>query len=416
MKILLLSDHPGIKSGYGKITNALATHLADKGHEVLVMAATDPSNGNFQEYKWDSRVGASNPIRVWNVADYGHAEHIRWFLEHEKPDVLWVNTDPRYLTHVFGRDIRRICPLVYYHLWDDVPFPKFNIPYYKSCDRIIAGSKFTYNLLTTYPTTSNLSVDYCPIGLDPEVYKPLEDIEKEKFSSDIWKKLKVDAKPNFVIGMISRDAPRKLLMDTMRVYAEWSDDKPDTYLFIHVPLVDSQMNLEYTMKSLYEKKNIVISQGSPDHADDTINRLYNFFDVSINKSDAEGFGMPIAESMLAGTPAISIDTQGPAGLITKDNGWLLPADIFLLLGDATVPYVGQRFVTDKTFMAALDEAYYNVKLRKEKAAKCRDHIIKNYHVKDMVEGIDKSLFEAIKNWTAYPELTIHSWPKVEGTL
>jgi len=62
-------------------------------------------------------------------------------------------------------EIRRVCPLVFYHLWDDEPFPKFNIPYYNSCDHIIAGSKFTWNLLTNNDTPENM-LSYAPIGFD----------------------------------------------------------------------------------------------------------------------------------------------------------------------------------------------------------------------------------------------------------
>jgi glycosyltransferase involved in cell wall biosynthesis len=114
--------------------------------------------------------------------------------------------------------------------------------------------------------------------------------------------------------------------------------------------------------------------------------------------------------MLAGTPAIAIDCPGPAGLITPETGWLLPADVTPIFGNQITPYIQSRYVTDAKFMAALDDAYYNKKALTDKASNCRARIIKEFSMKQMQQGFEAAIKKAIANWTAYPEYTVHAYP------
>ena len=406
MKVLLCSDAPMYQSGYGKITLLVARHLISQGHEVIILGS-------------DSRQVPFTPIdyegcKLYLVHDYGNCEHIRWLLKNEKPDVVWANADPHFYSYLFKMDneVRRQCPIVFYHLWDDEPYPKYNIPYYASCDRIIAGSKFTFNLLTANGELNANSIDYAPIGFDPQVYFPQSADEKQLFKNDF------DASTHgkyahikFVAGFVGRNAPRKQLLSILNSFCKWQHDKPDALLFVHSPEADFGGQFEYVMKTLYSGANVVFSQASPlQQGDDLINRFYNFFDVLLNRSEAEGFGMPIAEAMLAGTPCITIDTTGPSGLVNDENGWLLPADVLALEGSAVTPYIYSRFVTDEKFIAAIDEAYRNTELREQKAAKCRQYIMQNYSMNQFVTGVENSLLTACKTWTPYAEYTVLEFP------
>ncbi len=409
MKILWISDNPNINSGYGKITAQTARYLKSKGHEVLLMAGGVSLPGaQFQEQAWEG-------CRLWLVSDYGNAEQIRYFLNKEKPDVVLANADPRFFDYLFKMDneIRRVCPFVFYHLWDDEPFPKFNIPYYNSCDHIIAGSKFTYNLLKDNLPAAMLS--YAPIGFDQNIYHPISNDELTEFRqqfNQLTNFAHVNAK--FIAGVVARHAERKNLLSIMQSFVKWSVDKKDVVLFVHSPGADAGRSLEYAMQNLFINTPIVLSNAAPHvQKDNLINRFYNFFDVILNRSTAEGFGMPIAEAMLTGTPAITIDCPGPAGLVNSENGWLLSADVKPLLSNQIVPFIQGRYITDEKFIAALDEAYHNSELRAQKASKCRQFIIDNYSLNGMVTGIETALRKAITNWARYPEFTVHSFPMAD---
>jgi glycosyltransferase involved in cell wall biosynthesis len=410
VKILWISDNPSSNSGYGKITAQTVRHLKSQGHEILLMAGGAPFyNIPFQEQAWEG-------CRLWLVADYGNAEQIRYFLNVEKPDVVVANADPRFFDYLFKLDneIRRVCPLVFYHLWDDGPFPKFNVPYYNSCDHIIAGSKFTYELLRANSTPDTM-LSYAPIGFDSSTYHPIskdEVIEFRQQFNQLTNFEHVDAK--FIAGVVARHSERKNLLSIMESFTKWAEGKKDVLLFVHSPGQDAGRSLEYAMNNMFADKKIILSNAAPQmQKDDLVNRFYNFFDVILNRSTAEGFGMPIAEAMLAGTPAITIDCPGPAGLVDDSNGWLLKTDVKPLLSNQVVPFIYSRYITDEKFIAALDEAYNNPVLREQKAAKCRQFIMDNYSLNGMVKGIETALQKAIANWRRYPEFTVHSFPAVE---
>ena len=408
MKILAISDNPQVNSGYGKIIANFARHMTAQGHEVLLMAAAPPNNQiPFKPVEWEG-------CKVWSVPGYGNQEHIRYFLENEKPDIILANADPRFFDYLFKMDneIRKQCPLVFYHLWDDLPFPDYNMPAYNSCDHIICGSKFTYNLLNDHEDINSDAIDYVPIGFDPSIYYPITSQEKTEFRTE-FNKWTGDrySNANFIIGAIGRHAERKQLLSIMEVFSKWQEDKDDVLLFIHSPGTDAGRSLEYAMKMRYSKDKIIFSNANPaQQSDELINKFYNTMDVLVNRSTAEGFGMPIAEAMLAGTPAIAIDCPGPAGLITPETGWLLPADVTPLFGNQVTPYIQARYVTDGKFIDALDDAYYNKKILKEKASKCRARMIKEFSMKQMQQGFETSLKKALANWEKYPEYTLHSWP------
>ena len=49
-------------------------------------------------------------------------------------DILWFMTDPRFYQWLWQieNEIRQNVPMVYYHVWDNYPYPKFNKVYYDS--------------------------------------------------------------------------------------------------------------------------------------------------------------------------------------------------------------------------------------------------------------------------------------------
>jgi hypothetical protein len=57
-------------------------------------------------------------------------------------------TDPRFWGWLYNieHQIRSKIPLTYLDIWDDLPYPMWNKPFYKSCDALFAISKQTDNI------------------------------------------------------------------------------------------------------------------------------------------------------------------------------------------------------------------------------------------------------------------------------
>lgn len=402
MKVLSISDDPRIKTGYSHISTTLYRYLRDQGHEVVAMAGSAMMRP-FRAEEWEG-------ITLWPVKDFGNMEQIRYLVRKEKPDVLFLNADPRFFqTTAFQIDneIRKHCPIAFYHIWDAPPFPVFNIPMYKCCDTIIAATKFTYDLLIN--SGHDLpNVDFVPIGVDTSLYKPLPPGDFEMLGREIKEVGKVDF--NFVAGFVGRTIPRKRIQDLMRIFTKFAEGKNDVLLVMHTSLNDVGGNPGYVLQHLFPNSPIVISTAA-NTPDDVIVKLYNLFDVSINISSAEGFGMPLVESLLCGTPVIAPNIAGPSGFVTNENGWLLEPDINVLSCSNVVPFCTDFYVSDENVLNALEDAYTNRKKLAEKAAKCRSTIVDTHNVQNMVKLITESLQETVNNFVPQPSYTLTQFPK-----
>lgn len=151
-KGLLLSDdlrmHSGIATmsrelvlgtvrNYDWIQIAGAISHPDKGKMINMDAATAQMTG-VKDAK----------LTLYPVDGYGNEELLFTILEKEKPDFIVHFTDPRFWGWLYAieRKIREKIPLTYLTIWDDIPYPMYNRPFYESCDLLMAISKQTNNI------------------------------------------------------------------------------------------------------------------------------------------------------------------------------------------------------------------------------------------------------------------------------
>ena len=75
---------------------------------------------------------------IYPVNGYGNQDMIRSVLRTERPDMLWFMTDPRFWGWLWAIDneVRAHIPMVYYHVWDNKPYPDYNKKFYESNDFI----------------------------------------------------------------------------------------------------------------------------------------------------------------------------------------------------------------------------------------------------------------------------------------
>jgi hypothetical protein len=87
-------------------------------------------------------------VFIYPINGYGSQEVVRQLIDMEKPDAIMFFTDPRYWTWLFQmeNEIRKKIPMIYLSIWDDLPAPLYNAPYYESCDTIMCISKQTKNI------------------------------------------------------------------------------------------------------------------------------------------------------------------------------------------------------------------------------------------------------------------------------
>ena len=63
--------------------------------------------------------------------------------------------------------------MVYYHVWDNYPYPVYNEGYYNSNDTIVSISKVTHDIVKT--VSPDVDEHYVPHAVPTDILKKLDD-------------------------------------------------------------------------------------------------------------------------------------------------------------------------------------------------------------------------------------------------
>ena len=174
IKVLTISDMPLSPSGVGTQTRYVCEALLNTGKfeiRSLGGAIKHPKYDPIKTDKW------GNDWIMFPVDGYGNPEMLRSIIRQEKPDILWFMTDPRFWGWLWEmeNEIRPLLPMVYYHVWDNYPYPTYNKPFYDSNDFIATISKVTDDIVKT--VAPGVNSKYIPHAVNSEVFAPIEDEE-----------------------------------------------------------------------------------------------------------------------------------------------------------------------------------------------------------------------------------------------
>lgn len=151
-KILLLSDDLRMNSGVSTMSRELVMGTLHHYDWVQIAGALNhPDQGKFfnisEEVQKQTKVQDAYLV-LYPTAGYGNEDLLYSVIAKQNPDAILHFTDPRYWTWLYAieRDIRKKIPLTYLNIWDDLPYPMWNRPFYESCDALFSISKQTYNI------------------------------------------------------------------------------------------------------------------------------------------------------------------------------------------------------------------------------------------------------------------------------
>ena len=347
-KILLLSDDLRMTSGIANVSKQLVLGTVDKYDWVQLGAAIKhPEAGKVLDLNDSVReqTGVKDAlVKIYPSDGYGNPDIIRQLLMIEKPDAILHFTDPRYWIWLYEmeHEIRQSVPLFFYHIWDDLPDPKYNRDYYESCDWIGCISKQTYGITRRvwgwdrekhWTKPADWQVTYVPHGINSELYKP-EDVPTE-FKKSIFG----DKEYEFVLYWNNRNIRRKQPMDAMLAFDKFREALPEdkrdkVCMLMHTaPVEEHGTDLPTFIEHCIPESNIIFAPNK--YTEQELNYLYNIADVTINLASNEGFGLATAESVMAGTPIIVTVTGGlqdQCGFRERGSGKLLMEEDYVEIG------------------------------------------------------------------------------------
>lgn len=398
-KILALCDSPLGVSGVGTEARFLFEGLLKTGKYSFRVLG-----GALKHSNYDTVVLSEDYI-IKPVDGFGTREQVRQILLTEQPDAMFIFTDPRQFIWLWevSDEIHQICPIVYWHVWDNDPYPVFNTTWYESTDLINCLSHKTYEMVKPhFPDKTN----YIPHTFPKQVYYPLEQPKIDTLKQEFFKD---DKKDWFKILWVNRNAHRKMPNDLLVSFKEFLDDLQEkeghknALLIMHTNPSDQEgPNLIATTDMLNIKENVWFSVQQVDFVQ--MNQLVNVIDCSVNISKNEGFGLNALMSLQVGKPVIALKTGGLTRQVVDyrdgtENGVAIEPKERILIGSQVVPFIHEDIIDKKALREAFMKIYKLTPDEKEAMKKkVIDYVDHEFNYERMISDWDLTLEDCINKF------------------
>ena len=404
-KVLVLSDHALSTSGVGTQTRHLLEGLIKKGDWSFRQFGAALKH---QDYR---TVVVNDDFIIKPIDGFGTPDIIRVALATEKPDLIFIFTDPRFFTWLFDMEdeIHQVCPIVWWHVWDNYPYPEFNDAYYQATDSINCHSHMTYTMLKeSYPD----KVNFIPHTLPDNLFFKMKPEQIRNHKHTLLGKERED---HFVGIWVNRNAKRKRPSDLLASWAIFLDrleserGHRNATLIMHTEPLDNEGPDLFKVTELLDiQDNVFFSRDRIEF--EKMNVLYNITDFCINTSYAEGFGLSTLEAMMTGTPIIAPKTGGLTRQVEnhKDgthNGVALEIDFKTIVGSQSVPYIYEDYVHNENFADAMMKIYkMSKKERQTLSRRVEQYAKEEFSHQKTIDSWDESMkstilnFKNRKNW------------------
>ena len=355
IKVLTIGDHPMAPTGVGIQTKNMIEGLLDSGKFSVVslggaVSHTDKTPKQSEEYGEDWRI-------------------------------VWLMTDPRYWEFLWQieDEIRPLAPIVYYHVWDNYPAPKFNGRFYDSNDVVVSISKLTSSIVDD--VSPSVERYHIPHAVDTSVFKKISENDVARFREQ---HLGEKYKDQTIFFWNNRNTKRKQGGTLVWWFKEFLDEvgHDKACLIMHTnPKEVTGPDLEIvTNEAGLGDGQVLLSPAK--YELQRMAMLYNMADCTINISDAEGFGLSTLESLACETPIIVTMTGGLQEQVTdgKENfGVGIEPASRAIIGTQKVPYIYEDRISKEDFLRAL-KTIYNMtpEERAKMGKKGSQHVNKNY--------------------------------------
>jgi glycosyltransferase involved in cell wall biosynthesis len=407
-KILMSSDHPLSTSGVGTQARWLIHGLLDTCEYEFRCLGAAVKHSDYSVVNVPPPPGAKwkqGDFIVRPIDGFGNRDLFRHLLVTEKPDAILIFNDPRFFMWLweFEEEIHQVCPIAYWHVWDNDPWPAYNHVLYDSTDLVNCHSYLTYEMVKKrFPEKTN----FIPHALPRDIFYPFE----EARVMDLKKKLLGPERADHFVGLwINRNAKRKRSNDVLVAWKLFMDMLQEKHghqkatLIMHTdPFDDQGANLLKTSELLGTQKSVVFSKDRVDFAE--VAALHNISDFTLNVSCNEGFGLGTLESMQCGKPIIALKTGGLTRQVVdhrdgSENGIALPVELRTLVGSQLVCYIYEDYVTNETTAKAIFDMFeMGPEKRKQLGLKAREYVLSEFNLDKTINDWHMSLSALIDTW------------------
>ena len=275
-------------------------------------------------------------------------------------------------------EIRPLAPMVYYHVWDNYPYPNFNDRFYSSNDHIVTISKVTDDIVRT--VSPHVDCTYLPHAVDNNTFRKLDLSPADKRT---WKE-QSQFKDKMLFFWNSRNARRKQSGSLIYWFKDFLDEvgHDKAALLMHTNSKDPNgQDLDAIVEELgLTDGQVFFSRQALDAS--MLAHIYNMADCTVCVSDAEGFGLSTLESLACGTPIITTLTGGPQEQVTDGKDWFgvgIEHVSKAIIGSQEVPFIYEDRLSGEDVKNAFLKIYNMTPEEREQVGEMGlRHVAENY--------------------------------------
>ena len=436
-KILLITDGIYCNSGVGNMAKEIVYNSIDE-FDYLIVGAFAQTQYHGQVFDYSEQIsketGVSDVfVREIQFNGYGTVDLFTQIFQRENIDAVLLMSDPRHHLEFFSYNyqIRQICPIIWYNVWDATPTPDFNLPYYDSCDGILNISKLTHDSVIDVlkDKAKNKVVKFVPHGVDLQKFYPIDEKHPEYNNLINFKKGILGDSTGVVYLFNSVNSRRKNIGSLIEGFVKnMANGDGSSKLVLH-----TQANGDYQIPKIIDKLckdygvnfkgRIILTNTRLD--DKQMLYLYNSCDYVVNFSYNEGWGLSLTEGMACGKPFIApyhggMKTQYDIVMDFNDkeirkfkeyviNPYVIES-VTLLDSSPVVPYIHNYIASTADLMECFGYARCDVNLEDLNIETTRNFYRKvaetEFDSKRMVSDIIDGIFDTINNFEPQPKYQI----------
>lgn len=353
-------------TGFARVTHSILEQL-HKTHEIVAFGINyngDPHDLPFKVY----------PAAAHNPGDRFGIGRIPQVVEAEAPDFviclndIWVCNQVWERIHLLKDKLK--FKFISYFPVDSEWYTGGMLNYIKDWDFAVTFSVEQAHRLMAQGIQPKL-LGVIPHGLDEGKFYPTSKKEARKHL-----RLPED---KFIVLNGNRNQPRKQIDLTIKAFAEFAIDKPDTLLYLHMSEKDLGWDIralftaEMNRRGLSGDNRLIMTTNNIDYInappDELLNTIYNACDVGINTANGEGWGLVPFEHASCRKPLVlpnhtsSADIWKDSALLVDVAAWIYDRDLGVERGIVDIKDAAQKLTKlyeDKAFYDQVAEACYKV--------------------------------------------------------
>lgn len=370
-KILLVNEASFLHTGYSVYGKEVLSRLYDTNkYEIAELASYGPVTPTLDEIEsYTRQFGIPQmfdlPWRYYGNAPLNQKEHDEynssntnqfgeWRFERTcldfKPDIVIDIRD------WWMMEFQQRSPYRPYFTWaimptvDSDPLQEQWVSTYLDADAVFTYSEYGRDTLLKESNNKVNFIDVASPGANLEVLKPV--FSKEKHKSDFGFESNIN-----IIGTVMRNQARKLYPDLLEAFSLFISENPElaenTYLYFHtsypdsmgwdIPMLLRKTGLsnkvlftykceacKYIFPSFFQDAKTVCRKCGNNAAhlpntkygltDQEMGIIYNLFDLYVQYSVCEGFGMPQVEAAACGVPFMAVDYSAMSSILNNLGG------------------------------------------------------------------------------------------------